>query len=280
MIRIAVLSEQVTSQIREAVSESARELDSVQVVFSGTSADELRRRGRELRPQVLVLDLALLSGGYGSDPRQEIDSLLQSTGAELALVLYSFTRREVVQQLSSTRSRPIKAPISLATLRLNMLSLLVKDALRSSADNEAAGRSDSMSFAIPELQSSGGFQPVSPSRAEAELAPLPPRQTPFVPPPGSGASDPVPAAGMPKLFNQFQLGRLQEARSKVRCECPNHLSELVTSLNAFEEYSRKCENAGDDDAKLHGYLYQQTSRARRLMEEALLTLCRYERLDI
>ena len=86
--------------------------------------------------------------------------------------------------------------------------------------------------------------------------------------------------GTPRLFSQSQLGRLQEIQSAVRCECPSHLSELVTSLAAFEEYSRSCENRDSQDAKLHSHLYKQTSRARRLMEEALLALCQYEKIEL
>ena len=280
MIKIAILSEQVTAQVREALVEKTSALDSLQVVFSGTSSDELRKRGQDLRPQVVVVDLALLNTGFGNDLREELDGLLSSTGAELALVLYSFTRREVVQQLTSTRSRAIKSPTSLATLRLNMLSLLVKDALRSSTAADPGARTDNAPAPALESQGAGSSQQLRPVRPDAEPPVRRPRQTPFVAPAGAGDADPLPAAGMPRVFTQAQLGRLQEVKSAVRCECPTHMSELVSSLSAFEEYSRKCENAGDEDAKLHAYLYQQTSRARRLMEEALMTLCRYERLDI
>ena len=82
------------------------------------------------------------------------------------------------------------------------------------------------------------------------------------------------------MFTKAQLGHLQEIQSAVRCECPSHLSELVTSLAAFEEYSRTCQNTDAEDAKLHAHLYRQTSRARRLMEEALLSLCHYERIEL
>ena len=92
-----------------------------------------------------------------------------------------------------------------------------------------------------------------------------------------GAPLPVGAA---RLFSQAQLGRLQEITSSVRCECPNHMAELVSSLAAFEEYSKRCENSDAADAAMHAKLYRETSRARRLMEEALIALCRYERIDL
>ncbi|HRI53141.1 MAG TPA: hypothetical protein PLW65_23465 [Pseudomonadota bacterium] len=265
MVRIAVLSEQVSSQIRTANVDRPRELENVQVVWSGTSGDELRRRGKALRPQVLVVEMALL--GEGPAVRHELDELLASTEAELALVLYTFTRREHVQQLNSTRSRALKAPISLATLRLNMLSLLVKDALRTNA-------------AEPEPRSPSAAPAAQPVRPESEMPEPPARKNPAALAPVDSSAEPLPGASQPRLFSQAQLGRLQEIKSAVRCECPSHLSELVTSLAAFEEYSRSCENRDVEDAKLHAHLYRQTSRARRVMEEALLALCQYEKIEL
>ena len=86
----------------------------------------------------------------------------------------------------------------------------------------------------------------------------------------------MPPVGMPRLLSPTQLGRLQETATNVRCECPNHLAEIVTSLAAFEEYSKKCESTSEVDAQMHARLYRDTSRARRLLEEALVVLCRYE----
>lgn len=271
MVRIAVLSEQVSAQIRAAAPYRPRELDNVEVVWSGTSGDDLRRLGQTLRPQVLVVELGLLGGR--TDLRAELDGLLQATDAELALVLYTFTRREQVAQLNSVRSRPLKAPISLATLRLNMLSLLVKDALRNSPGADLGVRPEAA--AAPEPRHPGSSQAVRPVLPEPAA-----RKNPAALPAADGSADLLPAAGTPRLFSKTQLGRLQEIQSAVRCECPSHLSELVTSLAAFEEYSRTCENTDAEDAKLHAHLYQQTSRARRLMEEALLSLCQYERIEL
>ena len=258
MVRIAVLSEQVSAQLRAAAVDRPRELDNVEVVWSGTSSEELRRRGKSLRPQVLVAEMGLL--GSRGEVRKDLEDLLLATEAELALILYSFTRRDTVSQLNSTRSRAIKSPMSLATLRLNMLSLLVKDALHTGAEASASQQlrpvPPTLEASVPEAQKNRGALPTADS-SDAALKP-----------------------GMPRLFTQAQLGRLQELKSTVRCECPSHVSELVTSLAAFEEYSRTCQNTDAEDAKLHAHLYEQTSRARRIMEQALLALCQYERIDL
>jgi len=79
-------------------------------------------------------------------------------------------------------------------------------------------------------------------------------------------------------FSRAQLGRLAEIQSSIACECPNHLSELLISLIAFEEYSRACENRNDADAKMHAQLADATGRARAIMEDALGKLLVHERI--
>ena len=167
------------------------------------------------------------------------------------------------------RARALKAPLSLAALRLNMLSLLVRDAFQS-GDSPALGAgatatgAGASSSALPAIGSSG----TSSSSSRPRLI--------------GGDDDfgaPLPV-GTARLFSAQQLGRLQEISSSVRCECPNHLAQLVSSLAAFEEYSKKCESRDAGDAAIHAKLYRETSRARRLMEEALIALCRYERIDL
>ena len=39
------------------------------------------------------------------------------------------------------------------------------------------------------------------------------------------------------------------------------MAELVSSLAAFEEYSKKCESNDAADAAMHAKLYRETSRA-------------------
>lgn len=269
MVRIAVLSEQLAAQLRTVQVQvqgqgghMPTELSGIDIVWSGSSPTEFRQRVPALRPQVLVVDLAQIAAA-GEARKSDLDALLSSTGAELVLVLYSFAPREQLRQLSALgdRTRTLKAPLSLAALRLNMLSLLVRDALQT-GDGASA---------------SGSYAPVT----SAASAPGPSSASSR--PRLIGAEDdfgaPLPV-GSAKLFTPQQLGRLQEISSSVRCECPNHLAEIVSSLTAFEEYSKRCESQDASDAAIHAKLYRETSRARRVMEEALIALCRYERIDL
>ena len=96
----------------------------------------------------------------------------------------------------------------------------------------------------------------------------------------------IPSARVPaavpaeRRFSDDQLARLAEAQSSVDCECPNHLSSVVSALLAFESYSRDCESRDAADAALHTELAAGTGRARAVMEQLLETLCEYEGLRI
>ena len=70
-------------------------------------------------------------------------------------------------------------------------------------------------------------------------------------------------------FDEEMLARLTNIATNVKCECPQHLSELISSLGAFEAYSSECESRNARDAALHNYLNETASRARYMLETAL-----------
>lgn len=97
----------------------------------------------------------------------------------------------------------------------------------------------------------------------------------------SDSSAPAPAALAeiaPRRFTREQLGRLREIESRVECECPNHLSELLLSLGAFEDYAAACESRNADDARIHALLHRSTAAARRIVEDGLVELLRHENI--
>lgn len=73
----------------------------------------------------------------------------------------------------------------------------------------------------------------------------------------------------PRRFDDRSLARLASISSTVKCECPRHLAELITSLCAFEQYSFQCESSSPRDAALHAYLNNTASHARHMIEDAL-----------
>jgi len=90
----------------------------------------------------------------------------------------------------------------------------------------------------------------------------------------------VPATPKAPLYSPEQLGVLLEVSSAVQCECPNHLSQIVSSLQAFEEYSKHCENRNEADRQVHALLYRYTAAARAVMEEALTALVKHENIKL
>ena len=83
-----------------------------------------------------------------------------------------------------------------------------------------------------------------------------------------------------RRFSARQLAHLLEITSSVDCECPNHLSKLVESLVAFEDYSKDCESRDAEDREIHAMLYRTTARARGVMEEALIVLMQHENIEL
>lgn len=84
----------------------------------------------------------------------------------------------------------------------------------------------------------------------------------------------------PRYYSMQQLSKLQQIKSVVDCECPNHITDLVIALSAFESYSRDCKSRNAQDAEIHDILYRSTAQARHLMEQALLQLCDYEGINL
>lgn len=81
-------------------------------------------------------------------------------------------------------------------------------------------------------------------------------------------------------YSENQLGVLQQISNNIDCECPNHLAGIVLSLQAFESYALACEDKNEADAHIHQMLYNETVRAREVMEEALMKLCMFEKIDV
>lgn len=73
----------------------------------------------------------------------------------------------------------------------------------------------------------------------------------------------------PRRYDEQFLATLTVMQSSVRCECPSHLADLLSKLNAFEQYSLECESAGTVDASIHAFLYSSAAQCRQLLEQAL-----------
>ncbi len=84
----------------------------------------------------------------------------------------------------------------------------------------------------------------------------------------------------PRKFTDQQLSELSMMETSVKCECPQHLAKILSRLNAFESYSRDCEDSNEEDAALHQTLYEITASARTTFESALDKILELENIDI
>ncbi len=239
MTRLAILDELLPAQLRER----PQELSPVEVVWSGTDLDALVREAAQTQPTVLALDFELLGGE--AQAAEQTRRLVEATGAELAIVMHGFTRREVLRDVARPGVRTVRSPISLSGLKAQMTSVIVRQMLNASASVDDA----------PRIARAARVEPPTPM-------------------PG------FTAGVTPRRFTRAQLGRLREIQSQVECECPNHLSELLLALSAFEDYSATCENKSPADALVHASLYRSTAEARRIMEDALEGLLKHEGISL
>ena len=94
-------------------------------------------------------------------------------------------------------------------------------------------------------------------------------------------SEDIPAGPIPsRRFNDRELAWLAAQSPAIACECPMHLAQLISRLVHFEAYSAECENRNEEDALLHAYLHKSTSRARSMMEQALMRVVELENLSL
>lgn len=84
----------------------------------------------------------------------------------------------------------------------------------------------------------------------------------------------------PRRYDDETLARIATFSPAIKCECPHHLAELLSSLAAFETYSSECENRNQQDAELHAYLGRATSHARHKIEDALERVLEIENIKL
>lgn len=73
----------------------------------------------------------------------------------------------------------------------------------------------------------------------------------------------------PRQFSEAELSAARQLKSALDCECPRHISDLISALANFEAYSSACSVENWHDAAVHACIYAYTGQARHLMEKAL-----------
>ncbi|MBC5766493.1 MerR family transcriptional regulator [Ramlibacter albus] len=65
------------------------------------------------------------------------------------------------------------------------------------------------------------------------------------------------------------LAEIAARPTRMLCECPRHLAEIIEQLASFEAYSAECLNRSDEDARVHAHLRSVAGSARAMFEGAL-----------
>ncbi|MCB1121978.1 MAG: MerR family transcriptional regulator [Verrucomicrobiae bacterium] len=84
----------------------------------------------------------------------------------------------------------------------------------------------------------------------------------------------------PRMLNDRQLQVIASSTPRIKCECPQHMASLVSSLTGFEDYSARCETESPEDTILHAHLGREVAKARHIVEKALVYLCETDQIDI
>ena len=80
----------------------------------------------------------------------------------------------------------------------------------------------------------------------------------------------------PRKYSDESLLKIASISTNIFCECPKHVSEILTQLAGFEKYSQDCQSQSQGDKEMHGYLSIVSGTARALFELALERLAAHE----
>jgi MerR family transcriptional regulator, light-induced transcriptional regulator len=83
-----------------------------------------------------------------------------------------------------------------------------------------------------------------------------------------------------RKYSDATLSRIAGSATRILCECPKHVVELISQLASFEEYSQECLNQNAADAHLHAYLRSISGSARALFENALEKIAQHDGFDL
>lgn len=177
----------------------------------------------------------------GNSALSIVQECKNSPSAPQVIVLYQFAARRELARIARAGAGVVRTPIRLESLRRVILDqIMIGRARRRSTTRSSVAT---------------GVAPVEANSLDA--------------------SEPT-----PRRFDDSQLARLLELTTAVDCECPNHLSSLISGLVAFEAYSRDCESRDEVDAAQHRRLAEGTGEARARMEELLVELCKHEGISV
>lgn len=79
-----------------------------------------------------------------------------------------------------------------------------------------------------------------------------------------------------RRFDDMKIASIAQMTSKIACDCPKHVAELIRQLTAFERYSDDCLSRTPTDALLHRRLGDAANHATSIFEAALADVMEHE----
>ena len=80
-------------------------------------------------------------------------------------------------------------------------------------------------------------------------------------------------------FTDKELWEISVMANPIHCECPKHLSSIISSIKGFEKYSADCEELSESDRILHRELEENAQEARIIMEKSLRKVIKENAID-
>jgi hypothetical protein len=77
-------------------------------------------------------------------------------------------------------------------------------------------------------------------------------------------------------FDPQALAYMLTLSSSIKCECPKHLAELISQINAFAQFCQECLTLNPKDQALHEHLREVAEASRSMLEDALQKIVEYE----
>jgi hypothetical protein len=123
VVKLAILHQTLPVYMEQDPPEESKHLD---VVLKASDLDVFREGLRHVQPRVLVLDLPLL----GSDPQAVVQAMEDAVKPQLTMIVYAFAKWDLVEALRGDKRHVLRAPISVRTLRANLIHLIVSSLLK------------------------------------------------------------------------------------------------------------------------------------------------------
>ncbi len=102
----------------------------------------------------------------------------------------------------------------------------------------------------------------------------------FLPPPATNVDGLLANVPPGRRFSDEEIAALANASPAVDCECPGHIAQLLSGINAFEQYSVECSDADPKERALHQHLARVAGTARALFENAMQRVVTAEGIDL